>query len=71
MGGHKCTVSSFLMNKGSQSVADRGVPVRGKEDDPGTITTNDLREEGLSCVHIRNLDNQFFFFNVQSNLGGY
>ena len=46
------------MSEGGQSVAERGVPVRGKEDDPGTITTNDLREEGLCCVHIRYLNNQ-------------
>ena len=47
------------MSKGSQSVAERGVPVRGEEDDPGTIATNDLREEGLSCVHIRYLKSKF------------
>jgi hypothetical protein len=63
VGGYKCTVSSFLMSEGGQSVAERGVPVRGEEDDPGTITTNDLREEGLRCVHIRYLNIEF---NMQS-----
>ena len=46
----------FLMSKGSQFVVDRGVLVREKEDDPGPIMTNDLREEGLRCIHVRNLN---------------